>query len=243
MDKLELVNKLRTNAFLVNVTLRAPGRNDEDIAEDIRLKLAAAQRDVKDAIYDRTMMFGDKRLAFNDDFMAIVQASGPSMLQFQEYMKSLREDKQNSFAIERGYEPVPAPDGFGMLSEAVTASLSKHVEDRVCKQFYAGLEDTVDRLKKAAGFYLDRLTAYHATQATGTRAVLRDVVVSDLRQMHALVGRVNIIGSDALDEVDTTLAAVVKFTTDELRKSAEKRVLAIDAAKVAVERIASYVGA
>lgn len=232
MDRATIVSMLRTSSLIVDMSIKAKSLPDDfPVDAEVVKALSLAQRSAKDALYDRSLAFGDKRLIIMAGWDDMVNALGTHVVAFQRQVKSLSSEHQelvrDKFGITVAYEPVPDPAGWPMMDATMMERFTKNLQTRLCDWFEDGQDDAIRRLNSALGQYSQRVGAYHDNmakpEAERTRVVFRDVTVQSVALMAKLVEQSNVTGLQRVAEFLAPLAPVTPVQPDQLRKEAECR--------------------
>lgn len=242
MDTSDIVQRLRTNFIVADMTLTSLNKK-ADIDKTIRDAIEAAQDEAKEALRERSFVFGGERLLPNAAFMAMIKAVGPIRTRFNDLLSKLEPEQRGLFAIDMAYRPVEDPDGFGMLGEQPARLLRDHVNSRLVKQYKQSETDLAKRLNSRLGLFIERGTTYHTAQIEGSRAIFREVLLTNLKDAATLARW----WADVFDTREA-LAWVesVRFThnvlIEDLRNDTEVRGAAIESARAAHALVRRFLG-
>jgi hypothetical protein len=192
-------------------------QNSLDWATGWRLLPTANFPTYSDKIREFHARFDDALADFVRDYPFLIERARMSLNgMFKESDYPAPHAVADKFQMSVDYAPVPASGDFRVDLEAdVVASIENTVQDRIKIATETAVKDIQQRLVKAVGHMSDTL---HNPTAT-----FRDTLVVNLRELAALVPKLNITNDPDITDMVAAISGTLDVEPDTLRKDGAKR--------------------
>jgi hypothetical protein len=147
------------------------------------------------------------------------------------------------FAVRRHFLPVAQPDDFRVrLGDAEVARLRAEIAARNADLMANAQRELCQRVQDVVGHLVERLSAFQVDPVSGARVhPFRDSLIANVRDLLALMPRLNITGDAGIEQVRQDLAAKVACHESEaLRTDPTLRAEVVDAAGGVLARMEGY---
>lgn len=187
------------------------------------------------------------RLLPNAQFENFIKAIGPIKQEYDKALASLAENapdiiekaKANvgnfeikvptieemlgAYELRADFRPIPDGANFRGLDDNTINKLRRSHDTRLEQAVHIAEKDTLERFVDPLQRFVERMRAYDEREANpDTKAkvgIFRDSVITNIKDLHEVLGSFNITGNPRLTQLGNDLAELVNTKPDTLRES------------------------
>jgi hypothetical protein len=134
-------------------------------------------------------------------------------------------DIARKFSLETGVDPMPTAEDFRVsLSEDENARIREQIQVRLDQGVEGAMQDVYQRMFSAVSHMVERLRAYEIDENGKAQNTFRDSLVDNVRDLVELLPKLNITGSNQLEDMRHRLSdELCQIDAWDLRQDAGQR--------------------
>lgn len=172
-----------------------------------------------------------------DDLRDEAQRTLGNLFNVEDY--PLRSDIASKFGVETHMLPLPDQNDFrAKLPEDQAADIRADIERQVKESLRQGQLDIFKRATDVLTHASTKLSEYKpATRTSKAEGIFRDTLITNIRELAALIPSLNVTNDPQISELCADLTALASFEPDILRVSDTQRTSAKDKADAILAKI------
>jgi hypothetical protein len=150
------------------------------------------------------------------------------------------EEIRHRFSFEKTVSALPNANDFRVqLSRTDVDQIKADIAAQTKTAISDAMSNTVERMKNVVEHMIERLT----TQTGGKAAVFRDTLVENVRDLVAIVPKLNVVGNPEMDRMAREMEdKLCRYDADALREDATLRISVADEAAAIYEKLKAMGG-
>lgn len=158
------------------------------------------------------------------------------------------EEMKDAYGLQADFMPIPDGANFRGLDENTIEKLRQRHDKQLESAVHIAERDTLERFVDPLERFIDRMKAYNEREASiagGADAkiktgIFRDTVVTNIKELHDMLGSFNITGNPKLTQLGNDLAELAGTKPDKLRESETLRTVQTARAQEVAETLKGW---
>lgn len=170
---------------------------------------------------------------------AIIDAARVNIGQFDVPLPTI-DEMVEAYELRTDFRPIPDGANFRGLHENTINKLKERHDAQVAAAVQSAQTDTLRRFVDPLERFVERMLAYDSRDKGKREGTFRDSVVTNIKDLHELLGVFNITGDERLTQLGNMLGSIASTPPEDLRRLPVVRTAATERAKEVLSNLQDW---